>query len=322
MESFKKITQTILSITINANEFNDNRYFFITSPIIDDAYNGESDLLRLQIDAVTDLLTIDAESAERQLKRLKRIVQELYDLLENETYNHSNDHLFQQITLTAALRGFIFKREYDYKKDKYPVHSDNFIVELENELDARLHLIQMMEEGAFLTDPQPVSIYPDGEVLVSSKKYELSENELPWSEWSEITKRKLSPRVIKEKKNFKKYEDLFVREYRDHVESFNQILSKGFETELGYRMEGLINGNNEWRGSGKLAYIFYGCLFDNGIVHSANVATITNVFLDKFTGLSKSFTTGGRKTVNNQEEDYQKYFNESILETKKDILKH
>lgn len=108
------------------------------------------------------------------------------------------------------------------------------------------------------------------------------------------------------------FEGLFNELYKDRINEFVGILK--YENELKKSpITPLINDNNEWIGTqAKLAYIFYHCLLNEGIVRKVTTKELTTIFSTKFKNIPYNFCTNGKEAFTDQETDYKNMFDEKI----------
>lgn len=322
MEKFKELAKIILSIKIETSFHEEKYYYFVSEPIVDEIWSGS--LAELRNDAIIELLSENIDSSIRQVSRLKRIIKKLYDLQEDVSFKNNEDDLFEQIQATSSTWGFLIDNSKCNAVRNNPIVTFNFIEEIENELWARLFIIDRLEDAVLESEPETFSIYTEGEFVIKNGLPPLRENELPYVKWTSISKRETGKTKNLKSTNgirmINSIEGLFYDQYSEETDTFLNILKN--EGEIPCKPSDLpkmiVNAKNEWIGkSSRLAYIFYDCLLREGIVSKVRtIQDLTKLFTNKFAGLSTSFATTGIENLSNPEKEYKKYFIEEIRKLK------
>lgn len=313
MESFKKLSNRIFKTHIGSKEYKGKYYLFLTNPIDEEFFLGG--LNELINEASIDLMEVDVENATRQISRLQRHLDALHKYFNHEDFKDSNDDLFEQIRMTASLRGL--QLTYDdrdaFWSDKYEV-SNNFIWQLRDDIGTKGIIIKHLESYILEQEPVEYSIFTEetmGPVLTGIP-HSGDEREVPDEEWDEIIGNAISSTLIRNQRarSFKQIEGIFLNKYRKRASEFFEVLKVSDQSDL----RPLINENYEWIGKpAKLAYIFYDCLLHETIVEEVkNLKMLSALFISKFTKLSSTFATTGREPSNFNESEYKKYFLEKI----------
>lgn len=144
MDSYKKLTNKILSFDLGTVSFEGKDFYCLRNMLYESYLNPHSQEWRNE--AITDLLSLDDNVSKRQLVRLRSTIEQFKDSLNGHYDEHGLIMLIYQYTDSFNITLNIHE---SYKINSYPIECHNFANDLHDEIGTRLSIIDILYNGVF-----------------------------------------------------------------------------------------------------------------------------------------------------------------------------